>query len=867
MATTFLTIKNRAYSKLAAAITDVITTITVTAGEGARFPSTYPFHITIDDEIMSCTNRSTDTLTVTRAQQNTTGAAHANKSYVALNITAQSMTDLNTAVNTIEATITGGEVVLADDKMVKFGTSSDIAMLLRSTSLNANTALTGVLIGTPVTQAIAADSLMVSNVTASGDIALYVNKGGHSQMIFFADASAGDTALMAASGASVDFFIAGSKVLDYATGAFAFQQNVTISSTGTLTLTTPVLGVATATSINGLVITASTGAITTGSWTATVVSPVYGGTGIANNVASTLTITGAFATTLTVTAATGVTLPTTGTLVSSVTTGNGVSATNTAGALSFTLGVITPTSVNGLTLVAAATGFTIAGGTTSKTLTVPLDASVSGTNTGDNTVATSGDSATSFFASGVLEVGIGGTGVTSSTGTVAVVLSNTPTLVTPILGVASATSLATSAAIPLLMTYGQLVNISLTSQTVGATTLTIPDFASVVDEFTFKTKAQTMANKTLTSPTINGTIGTTGLTLPAITLGGAVSGGSQVFTAVGNMTFAAGSIIASGSTNGNTLLIAANDTTFITLTTGATDVCTITTPVLASLYQVSGGGLISFPASVGADTVCLIGATQELDGKTLDSSVAKGTWTASGTWTIPAVTLGGALTLNGQVFNAGTGTAQINTGSSGSGLIIQSTQDSADGARLKLLTISGSPEVDDVVGYMLYQGRDSGGNSQDYGEIDCGITSPTSGTEDSKFIWYLMNLGTWNKAMTLSGAGDLWIDKNLLMDTGYVRLKEMAAPGALGADLVGIYSVVGGDTLTDLAAVFQDGTIDIFAQEATEPDSPIFQFPDGTEFKSVMRKPDRKTVQFVAQFPDGREFVMREIQYPSPRWN
>ena len=38
--------------------------------------------------------------------------------------------------------------------------------------------------------------------------------------------------------------------------------------------------------------------------------------------------------------------------------------------------------------------------------------------------------------------------------------------------------------------------------------------------------------------------------------------------------------------------------------------------------------------------------TQTLTNKTLDSSVAKGTWTASGTWTIPAVKLGGDVTLN-----------------------------------------------------------------------------------------------------------------------------------------------------------------------------------------------------------------------------
>ncbi len=59
--------------------------------------------------------------------------------------------------------------------------------------------------------------------------------------------------------------------------------------------------------------------------------------------------------------------------------------------------------------------------------------------------------------------------------------------------------------------------------------------------------------------------------LYGFTLAGAVAGGDQTWTNVGDMTFAAGSVLASGSTNGNTLLIKANDTTFLTLTTGATD--------------------------------------------------------------------------------------------------------------------------------------------------------------------------------------------------------------------------------------------------------------------------------------------------------
>lgn len=63
-------------------------------------------------------------------------------------------------------------------------------------------------------------------------------------------------------------------------------------------------------------LTTSGGPITT-SGTITLagtLSPANGGTGVANDAASTLTISGAYATTLTVTAATSVTLPTTGTL-------------------------------------------------------------------------------------------------------------------------------------------------------------------------------------------------------------------------------------------------------------------------------------------------------------------------------------------------------------------------------------------------------------------------------------------------------------------------------------------------------------------------------------------------------------------------
>lgn len=59
---------------------------------------------------------------------------------------------------------------------------------------------------------------------------------------------------------------------------------------------------------------------------ATPVTPPNGGTGVANNAASTLTISGNFGTTFTVTGATALTLPTSGTLVTTTTLGNGTLA-------------------------------------------------------------------------------------------------------------------------------------------------------------------------------------------------------------------------------------------------------------------------------------------------------------------------------------------------------------------------------------------------------------------------------------------------------------------------------------------------------------------------------------------------------------
>lgn len=135
-------------------------------------------------------------------------------------------------------------LVMQDDQRLAIGTTEDTALVNSSAGVAANTALTGVLVGTPVTPiAPAANSLLIGNITASGDILIAVNKAGTSHMAFMADASTGDTLVQASTGQSVDVYIAGVKQIDYATGAMAFQQTTTISTTtGTLNLI-PTVGI------------------------------------------------------------------------------------------------------------------------------------------------------------------------------------------------------------------------------------------------------------------------------------------------------------------------------------------------------------------------------------------------------------------------------------------------------------------------------------------------------------------------------------------------------------------------------------------------------------------------------------------------
>jgi len=159
-------------------------------------------------------------------------------------------------------------------------------------------------------------SVSGSPVTSSGTLALSV-AGTSGGIPYFSSAST-----WATSAALTQYGIVyggGAGAAPVATAAGTTGQVLTATTSGAPTWATPAAGgTVTSVAVSGGTtgLTTSGGPITT-SGTITLagtLAPANGGTGVANNAASTLTISGAYATTLTVSGATGVTLPTTGTL-------------------------------------------------------------------------------------------------------------------------------------------------------------------------------------------------------------------------------------------------------------------------------------------------------------------------------------------------------------------------------------------------------------------------------------------------------------------------------------------------------------------------------------------------------------------------
>ena len=154
----------------------------------------------------------------------------------------------------------------------------------------------------------------------------------------------------------------------------------------------------------------ATGTVTTGTWNASVIGAAYGGTGIANNAANTISFTGNYSLGLTLSANTSLTLPTTGTVAtvagSEALTNksiNGLTVTSSTGTLTITNAKVLSVS-NTLTF----------NGTDSSTVAFGAGGTVAYTNVGTlSSLVSVGTITTGTWSATAIGAVYGGTGQTS----------------------------------------------------------------------------------------------------------------------------------------------------------------------------------------------------------------------------------------------------------------------------------------------------------------------------------------------------------------------------------------------------------------------------------------------------------------------
>jgi hypothetical protein len=344
-----------------------------------------------------------------------------------------------------------------------------------------------------------------------------------------------------------------------------------------------------------------------------------------------------------------------------------------------TLGVATATSVNGLTPTALATGFTIAGGTTSKTLTVSGDATVSGTNTGDQTTIT-GNAGTATKLATVRKIntvdfdGSADITVTAAAGTLTGTSLNSTVTGSSLTSVGTLTNLTVTNAIAGSIT-GNAATVTTNANLTGPITSS-GNTTSVASQTGTGTKFVMDTSPTLVTPTLGVATATSvnGLTPTALVTGFTIAGGSttsRTLTVSGDATV-------SGTNTGDQTITLTGDVTGTGTGSFATTIGTgkvtnamlagsidLTTKVTGALPIANGGTGSSTQNFVDLTTTQTVAGAKTFSGNTSVGGTlgVTGATTLSSTFGVTGnTTIGGTTTLNGNTSVSGTNTLTVGTG-------------------------------------------------------------------------------------------------------------------------------------------------------------------------------------------------------------
>ena len=183
---------NNAATTLASGITNVATTLTVASGTGALFPSptgsNYSYVTLINAagtvlEIVKLTARSTDTLTITRAQEGTTASAFSTGDKVELRVTAAGMTDTfnnggvqsatvvaGTGISVTSSTTTGAATATVNNTgvtSVAAGTGISVSASTGASTIT-NTGVTSIVAGTGISISGSTGGVTITNTASAG---------------------------------------------------------------------------------------------------------------------------------------------------------------------------------------------------------------------------------------------------------------------------------------------------------------------------------------------------------------------------------------------------------------------------------------------------------------------------------------------------------------------------------------------------------------------------------------------------------------------------------------------------------------------------------------------------------------------------